>query len=246
MNLLKKSCAMLALALMMAMPIMLTACGSDAPVATKPNVGDLTAPVPTLTTQMDFEETSQTAFLGDNLYITEIGDYSGSYMEDGSNEMVSNVLMMILKNEGTKDLQFARINLVYADFTANFEVSNLPAGESVVLLEKNRHAFVSDSYLQARADNLVFFPEPMNLKENQVKITGGKGQITVENIGDKTLGKIYVYYKNSATDLFYGGITYRASLEEGLQPGKTMTVPTNHYYEGACTILHVDILELSE
>lgn len=243
MNLLKKNCTGMAIAFLVLMMAILTACGSDEATPTQPTSE---APIPTLTTQMDFEETSQTAFLGDNLYITEIGEYSGSYMEDGSNEIVSNVLMLILKNEGTKDLQFARINLVYSDFTANFEVTNLPAGESVVLLEKNRHAFVSDSYLQAKAENVVFFQETMNLKESQVKITGGKNQITVENIGDKTLGKIYVYYKNSATDLFYGGITYRVSIDEGLQPGKTTTVPTNHYYEGACTILHVDILELSE
>lgn len=241
MNLFTRKSAVIVMLLLVA--TMLLACGSDEPAATDPST---TAPIPTLTTQMEFEETSQTAFLGDNLYITEIGDYTGSYMEDGSNEIVTNVLMLILKNEGTQDLQFAKINLTYADFTANFEVTNLPAGESVVLLEKNRHAYVSDSYLQAKAENVVFFPENMNLKEDQVKITGGKGVITVENVSGETLGKIYVYYKNSATDLFYGGITYRSTVEAGLEPGESVTVQTKHYYEGACTFLHTDILELSE
>ena len=86
----------------------------------------------------------------------------------------------------------------------------------------------------------------MSLNENKVKITGGKGTITVENVSDETLGKIYVYYKNSVTDLLYGGITYRATVEAGLKPGESFTVQTQHFYEGACTFVHTEILPLTE
>lgn len=205
-----------------------------------------TAPDPTFSTQANEEIVGQTAFLGNNLYITKIGKYSGAYMEDGSNEYVSDVMMAILENQGENDLQLARIELVYADFTANFEVTNLPAGESVVLLEKNRHAYVSDSYLQANINSETFYAEPMNLKEEQVKVTGGKREITVENISDETLGKIFVYYKSCAADQLYGGTTYRVSVEAGLEPGTSTTIHTGHYYETASTIVLVEIYPYSE
>ena len=167
-------------------------------------------------------------------------------MEDGSDEIVTNVLMVILKNEGQTALQLARINLEYSDFTANFEATNVPAGESVVLLEKNRHEYVSDNYLRATAENVVFFQKPMSLQEDKVKLTGAKGSIEVENLTDENLGEIYIYYKNSAVDLFYGGITYRARVEGGLKAGQKTTVMTNHYNPNSCTIIDVQILPLEE
>jgi hypothetical protein len=167
-------------------------------------------------------------------------------MEDGSDEFVENVMMVVLKNENENALQLARISLQYADFTAQFEVTNLPAGESVVLLEKNRHEYVSGSYFSCNAENVAFFQRPIGLQEDKVKITEVKGAIMVENLTDEVLGEIYIYYKNSAVDLFYGGITYRAKVEAGLKPGRSYTVMTNHYNPTACTIIDVQIMPKAE
>ena len=201
----------------------MTACGEQESEPT-------TATQPTTVMDIPQSDNTQTAFLGNYLYITDIGKYTGVYMEDGTDEFVSNVMMIILKNESETALQLARINLQFSDFTANFEVTNLPAGESVVLLEKNRHEYVEESYIRATAENVLFFSESMSLREDQVKLSGVNGAITVENLTDQVMGEIYIYYKNSATDLYYGGITYRAKVEAGLKPGKSTTVMTNHYY----------------
>lgn len=221
--------------------------GKDNPAATTTaTTSMLTEPDPTYSTQDRIEEVSQTAFLGDNLYITYIGKYTGAYMEDGSNEFVSDIMMVILENQGTQDLQLARIDLEYSDFTANFEVTNLPAGESVVLLEKNRQPYVSASYLRAGTSVVSFYDECMSLKEDQVKVTGGKHEITIENISDETLGKVVVYYKGCAAEQLYGGTTYRISTEAELQPGESVTLPTGHYYETASRFVLVDIYPYSE
>lgn len=230
----------LALLLVTAMLLTLAACGkNEKPDTTEPEQ-------PTSQIKLPEPEDSQTAFLGDNLYITDIGNYTGAYMEDGSDEILTGILMIVLKNEGEAALQLARISLVYADFTANFEVTNLPAGESVVLLEKNRHPYVSDRYLRATTENVVFFQEPMSLQEDKVKITGSKGFLEVENLTDETMGEIYIYYKNSAADLLYGGITYRARVDSGLKAGRKTTVRTNHFNPKTCTILNVQILPVEE
>lgn len=218
-----------------AMLFTMTACGEQESEPT-------TATQPTTVMDIPQSDNTQTAFLGNYLYITDIGKYTGVYMEDGTDEFVSNVMMIILKNESETALQLARINLQFSDFTANFEVTNLPAGESVVLLEKNRHEYVEESYIRATAENVLFFSESMSLREDQVKLSGVNGAITVENLTDQVMGEIYIYYKNSATDLYYGGITYRAKVEAGLKPGKSTTVMTNHYYPEACTIIDVQIM----
>ena len=230
-------------AIMIVCTVLLTvcACGNDE----EPPEPPLTTTVPpTTNVGISQDQPLQTAFLGNNLYITDIGNYTGIYMEDGSDELVTEVLMIVLQNQSDNALQLARISLEYADFTAQFEVTNLPAGESVVLLEKNRHAYVSEDYLNATAENVLFFQEPMSLCEDQVEITGEKGSLQVKNLTDQVLGEVYIYYKNSSADLFYGGITYRARVEAGLKPGATYTVMTNHYYPNACSIIDVQILPM--
>lgn len=66
--------------------------------------------------------------LGDGLRIERMDRYAGIYMEDGSNEVVQDVMMLQVRNTSEQDLQLARIRVHYADFTAEFEVTNLPAG----------------------------------------------------------------------------------------------------------------------
>ena len=58
--------------------------------------------------------------LGVGLLVTKIGSYAGIYMEDGSDRIVSNMMMLLVKNTTGKDLQLARISVVYEDFTAEF------------------------------------------------------------------------------------------------------------------------------
>lgn len=239
MKFMKPNRSVLALLLATVMLLTMTACRNKEPDPTEPEQTTTRGDVPT-------EGNNQTAFLGNHLYITDVGDYTGIYMEDGADEFVSDVLMIILKNEGDTDLQLARIKLEYADFTANFEATNLPAGESVVLLEKNRHAYVKENFFSAAAENVAFFREPMSLREDQLKLTGTDGAITVENLTDQPLGELYIYYKNSASDLYYGGITYRARVNAGLKPGESNTIATKHYHPKSCTILDVQIMPVEE
>lgn len=242
MNFFKITRLFLVLLLSCAMLLCLCACGKGS----EPKPSETSPSKETVFPTIGATENSQTAFLGDNLYITDIGPYTGAYMEDGKNEFVTDMMMIILKNENEEDLQLVRISLEYSDFTAEFEATNLPAGESVVLLEKNKHEYVDGLYHRATASNIAFFQEPMNLQADKVKLTGGQGGIIVENLTDEALGEIYIYYKNSAADLFYGGITYFVRLEAGLKPGRSMTAMTSHYHPDACEILNVNILPVQE
>lgn len=179
--------------------------------------------------------------LSDGLVIHYISSYAGIYMEDGTDEPVADVMMIVLENTSEQDLQLARISIEYSGFTAEFEVTNIPAGEKVVALEKNRHSEASGDYLSIQTKNVVFFPEPMGMEEERIQIKGLNGTLEVTNISAEDItGDIYIYYKNSATDLLYGGITYRVSVKGGLKAGESIRIIAGHYTPQNSRILLVD------
>lgn len=176
----------------------------------------------------------------EGLRIEEIGSYVGIYMEDGSDEIVSDVMMVILSNTGEQDLQLMQLQLVYEDLTAEFEASNVPAGERIVLLEKNRAPVPQGELQSVETGHVIFFPEPMSLYADQFEITGGKGYLDVKNIsGEDVSGLIRVFYKNASQDLLYGGITYMATLQDGIPAGETVRIMTSHFSDSGSRIIHV-------
>ena len=178
--------------------------------------------------------------LEETLKVVQIGRYTGIYMEDGSDEILSGIMMIQVENTSEQDLQLARIEIAYADVTAQFEVTNLPAGKSAVLLEKNRLALPEGEYQSVAIKNMLYFDQAMSLEAERLEITGGTGYLDVTNIsGEDISGVIYIYYKNSASDLYYGGITYRAKIDGGIEAGATMRVLTNHYSPDTCAIVMV-------
>ncbi len=200
---------------------------TDAPTVTSPA---LTLPITTEPLWMD---------LGQGLLITDIGPYTGAYVEDGTNEVVSDVLMLIVENTTSQALQYAEITLQFGADTANFSVTNLPAGERIVLLELSRMTYTSDLPDSAALNNPVFL-DAFPMYEDQFQITGEKGLLTITNISNSTFtGEISVYYKNCAQDLLYGGITYRARAEGILEPGQSIQIIAPHYNPTGSTVLMV-------
>lgn len=199
---------------------------------------------PTAPEQTEPTEQKPLVDLGNGLEIWEIHNYAGSYMEDGSNETVSGVMMLIVSNSSENDLQLADITLTYPDADYVFEVTNLPAGASAVLLERDRQSAPDGIPESTSVANLVFFQEPMSPHEDIFEISGMEGMLNVKNISDGDIdGDIYVYYKYSSSDLYYGGITFRAKVEGGLAAGEIRQISTGHYDPDSCTILAVTYTE---
>ncbi len=203
------------------------------------STGDVT---PTQEPETQPEATEpQPIILPDDLVIHHISGYAGIYMEDGSDEVVSDVMMIVLENTSDDDLQLARISIAYPEYTAEFEVTNIPSGEKVVALEKNRRPATREEYLSVQVKNVVFYSKAMVLQENRIRITGSNGSLEVENIsGEDITGDIFIYYKNSAPDLLYGGITYRVSVKGGLAAGEKTNIIAGHYTVNGSRLLLVD------
>ncbi len=182
--------------------------------------------------------------LGSGLVITDIGKYTGIFVEDGSDEPVSGIMMIILKNISGKDLQYGEIYVEYPSYTAEFTVSNLPNNGSVVLLEKNKKKSSQKEFLSARYENCVFFPSAMDTMEEMFEVSGIDGAMNVKNISQTDVDSpIEVYYKNSSTSLFYGGITYKISIPTGIKAGKTAQLYSPHYDLSNCKVVDIVIKE---
>ena len=190
-------------------------------------------------------ETEDTAInLQGGLRITDIGVYTGMYMEDGSDEIVSGVLMMIVANTGDKTVQYAKIALDAGETDGVFELTTLPAGASVVLLEQTRMAYdKTAAYEKAVTENFALFAEEPSKMEDTVKVQILDDVINVTNISDSDIdGEIVIYYKNSASDLYYGGITYRTRVTGGLEKGEIRQITGAHASETGSALMFVQII----
>lgn len=180
--------------------------------------------------------------MGNDLGLLSVGKFAGIYLEDGSNEVVSNIMMIQVVNNSQKDLQLAKIKLEYAAFTAEFEATNIPAGRTVVLLEKNRRAYVEEKYTSVSTQNVVFFQNKMTTQEDRFKISGLEGALNVTNISEEDISEdVYVYYKYISGDRLYGGITFRTKIQGGMKFGELKQVMTSHYDPDTCQIVAVEI-----
>lgn len=185
--------------------------------------------------------------LRDGLELLDVGSYTGAFVEDGSDEVVSCVLMLKVVNNGEDAIEYARITMQVGDETAEFSVSTLLPGASVVLLEKNRMAY-SDTFDYSAAevvcDAVAVFKEPLSLQEDKLQIQILDGAINVTNISGADIpGKIRIAYKNAAQDVYYGGITYQITLEDGLKDGEIRQLMASHFSDTGSRIMFVTIAE---
>ena len=209
---------------------------------TDPTEGTAATEAATNPVEIQVEEiTDAKADLGNGLLIRDIGSYTGLYMEDGSDEVLSGILMIMVTNNGDAPIQYAEITMTAGEQVAKFTLSTLPVGKSVVVLEQNRMAYdASVTYTDMAAQNVALFTEPLSLCEDKLKIQSLDGALNITNIsGDDITGDIIIYYKNSSADMFYGGITYRVRLTGGLAANETRQIMSSHYSSTGSTIMFV-------
>ena len=181
------------------------------------------------------------------LEILGVGSYTGAYVEDGSDEIVSGILMLKVANPSEDTVEYAKFTMEVGGETAEFTVSTLKPGASIVLLEKNRMAYDKNvDYASADivCENLAVFQEPLNLYQDRIAIQILDGAINVTNISQEDIaGRISIFYKNKAAGIYYGGITYRVTLEDGLKAGEIRQMMASHFSDSGSEILFITIAE---
>lgn len=167
----------------------------------------------------------------EGISVVSVDSIAGMFVEDGTDEVLSDILTVTFRNDTDRTLQYAKLILAVGEDEYVFEISTLPAGASVRAMEINRKPFVSSKGdVSLRQENVAWFLDEPSMYENMFSITQRNNAIIVENISGSTVNApIYVYYKNYTDGVYIGGITYRASTQEQLEPGQTVVLNANHF-----------------
>ena len=162
------------------------------------------------------------------LTYSQFGRYSGAYVEDGSDDPVEGVAIILVKNPTPDFLEYARIEFDISGQKAVFVVRGLPPGAAAWVMEANRLTIEPGSVF-ALADEVTSFGSP-GISSDGIKLSGDTGVITALNETEANLYNVYIYYRQRHTDGNYlGGICYRVSLGT-LEPGKPVTVTAGHFH----------------
>lgn len=171
------------------------------------------------------------------LEIKGINKYAGLFVEDGTDETVSDVCAVTVRNNAEKTVQYAHLTLTIGEGTYEFDVTTLPPNAEVQLLELSRQPMPesTDGYTALVTMYAAFDAEP-GMNADALEITTQDTAITIKNITDADMGQIYVYYKVAYGDLYLGGITYRVGVGS-LAAGQSTTCYASHYSTEYCKLM---------
>lgn len=177
------------------------------------------------------------------IVIEGIGQYTGPFVEDGSDEPTANVLAIVIKNNSDTVIEFAELTFrVNSTESAVFQMSTIPAGKSAVVLEKDAREYRADDRMDF-GDKLYAKKDSLSLMEDRVAVSAEEGVLTVTNLTQENLGTVYVRYKTRINDQYYlGGITYSCRVEN-VDAGQTADKETRHFNTGESQILMVEAIQ---
>lgn len=195
----------------------------------------------------EFQQTAETEApqtvdgldLGSGVILTGYLPYTGAFMEDRTDEVVSDVLGIKITNTGEEYVQAMDITLTDGDVTAEFSLSTLFPGQTVVVLEKNRMSYTgAPEFTNFEIGSVALFAGDPGMAEDKIKIQCLDGVINITNISEEDItGDILVYYKNYISGIYYGGITYRLRVEGGLKAGEIRQGSAAHFKTNNSTVV---------
>lgn len=177
--------------------------------------------------------------LSSNLMVEKTVSWSDSFVEDGTDEAVSGVFALILKNTSSRMLQYAELSVTCGGEEYAFQLSTVPAGQSVLVQEVSRKPIPKD-LTDASAELTLYadFPEEPGLCPEQFDVFVDGNQITVKNKTDQLVRNVYVYYKTFTDGQYLGGITYRAKIDQ-IAGGGSGSVTPAHYMDGSSQLMFI-------
>lgn len=210
------------------------------PAETKPAETEPEATEPAATEPQETVPTLENV-LGHDVEILDIGSYTGQFMEDGTDEIVSGILMLKIVNNGEEAIQYAEITMDYGGQTARFSVSTLLPGATMILLEQNRMAYSADvEPANLTMQNVAVFSEALSRCEDKLKIQILDGAINVSNISGKDIaGEVRIFYKNYVDGIYYGGITYVVRIQQGIKADQIKQIMASHFSASDSVIMFI-------
>ena len=164
------------------------------------------------------------------LVAQSLGLYEGELLELDSSAALE------VTNQSDREVAFAYITLAVGEADYHFVATNLPAGSTSLLIEMEGKAYRADSCTACTA--WVRYGKARPEDENLLVTEQGMDILRLENISEKTLENVVLYYKNYLIEesLYLGGVTYQMEIGT-LQPGQCLEISPFRYVSGYSKII---------
>ena len=181
---------------------------------------------------------------GTSMEVLSVGQYTGPFIEDGSDAPSGNILSIVVKNNSDEMLQYGEVHLKINDNeTAIFKLSSLPAKTSALVIESTGVIEFSKDNKYEFVDSMYASLSEVSLIADKIEVKAGDNEITIKNISGEDLGTVYVYYKYiQEGGVYLGGITYRTKFEN-VTAGAEINMKTSHFSKTTSEILMVDYIK---
>ena len=168
--------------------------------------------------------------------------YSGTYVEDESNDTVTNVTGLMVYNPGDRMVRFGALALEQEGKHLYFFVYCLPPGGRCLILEKNRQTYSEERVTQCRV--LTMRWEYQDLHSEQVSYVGFGEQLTVVNTSARQLRHVALWYKRYDQEraCYLGGIAYSAHAFKLAARSHRILTP-GYYSAGSVKVVNVELEE---
>lgn len=179
------------------------------------------------------------AIPGTDLVINQVNSYDGIFLEDGSDQDVTGISVIVLENQGKTGVEYANITLTQNGKQLQYKATAVPAGATIVVQESSAAAYSGDDYTACTAD--VAQLETFEMSSSLVKVEENEdGSLSVTNLGSETIPCVRIFYKFAMEKgkIYVGGITYTAKITQ-LEPGTTQQVYPSHYSAGSSEVMMV-------
>ena len=174
-----------------------------------------------------------------DLLVVKMGSYEGPFLENNSQRYILDAALLEVKNIGNCLLRNAVIRLSCGEESWTFELTFLPPGETVLVLEK-----------YGNSCEIVTFTEIVGTQIEDILPDGGlskfevidleMGKTLIKKLAGEDTDKLHLYYKSTLEDgkYFVGGITYSYPLGE-LNAGETVIINLPNYAMGSSKVVAI-------
>ncbi len=174
---------------------------------------------------------------GTDLVAESLAVYDGLYLEDGSCEEVSQVVALVLRNDGQAMVEQGSVTMEQGGRELAFSFRYLPPGAKVLVLDENRSLFTSGAVTSCSGHAIAMenkTPQLLTLTET------GPCTLNITNAGQEVLRNICIYFKSydPQSGMYMGGIAYQINILE-LAKGQTHSCRPWYYISGQSRIVDI-------
>lgn len=163
--------------------------------------------------------------------------YEGPFLENEVQEPVSDVMSLMVYNPGSAFIGNTLLCLQQGERVLLFEISMLPPGSRVLVLEKNGQIYSEEVFSRCICLSLELMQE---WETKDITVKEENGALVIENRSDRKVNGITLCYKqfDHKEGFYLGGYTDRANIGD-LLPGESREIAPFRYVSGYSKVVAV-------